>query len=99
MATYYRRPNTNLGQVGSTRLIVITTAAAQQVFLSSGFTGMNVMNNGPATCSWGDASILQGSGAVLFPYTQYEWLRLNDGWSVYLRADSAQTTIAVTELR
>lgn len=99
MATYYRRPNTNLGTVGTTRLIVITTAAAQQVFLSSGFTGINVMNNGPATCSWGDASLIAGSGAVLFAYAQYEWLNLNDGWSTYFRADSAQTTISITEFR
>jgi hypothetical protein len=99
MATYFRRPSDNLGAVGTTRLIIITTAAAQQVFLSTGFTGINVMNNGPATCSWGDSSIAQGSGAVLFPYAQYEWLKLNDGWSTYFRADSAQTTIAITEFR
>lgn len=98
MATYYRRPSENLG-VTTSRLITITTAAAQQVFLSTGFTGINVMNNGPATCSWGDASLVAGSGAVLFPYAQYEWLQLNDGWSVYFRADSAATTIAITEFR
>ena len=97
MATYFRRPNSNLGIVGTQRLISITTAAAQQVFLSSGFTAINVMNNGPATCSWGDSSLLAGSGAVLFPYAQYEWASLNDGFSVYFRADSVSTIIAITE--
>lgn len=99
MGTRYFRAYNQLGTVGTTRLIVITTAAGQLVSLTSGFTAMNVMNNGPASVSFGDSSVLMGSGNVIFPYAQYEFLNVMDGWGAYFRADSASTTIAVTEFR
>lgn len=99
MGTYYRRPNTQVGSVGTTRLILITTGAAQLVTLTSGFSALNVMNNGPAPVSFGDSSLLMGSGNVIFPYAQYEFLDVSDGWSAYFRADSAATRIALTEFR
>ena len=99
MGTYYRRPNEQVGLVGTTRLVVITTAAAQLVRLSSGYSAINIMNDGPAPVCFGDSSLLMGSGNVIFPYAQYEFLNVIDGWTTYLRADSAQTTVALTEFR
>lgn len=99
MGTYYRRPNEQLGTVGTSRLLVITTGAAQIVRLTSGFSALNIMNNGPAPVSFGDSSLLMGSGNVIFPYAQYEFFNISDGWTAYFRADSAQTTIAITEFR
>ena len=99
MGTYFRRPNEQLGSVGTTRLIVITTGAAQLVTMTSGFSALNVMNDGPAPVSWGDSSLTMGSGNVIFAYAQYEFLNVSDGWNAYFRADSAATTIAVTEFR
>lgn len=97
--TYYRRPNSQLGADVTSRLIVITTAAAQLVSLSSGYSAVNIMNNGPSTVSFGDSSLSAGSGNVIFPYAQYEFLNVEDGWSVYMRANSLATTIAITEFR
>lgn len=97
--TYYRRPNNQLGSASTTRLVVITTDAAQQIFISTGFSAINLMNNGPATVSFGDSSLLAGSGNVIFPYAQYEFLNVIDTWNTYLRANSAQTTVAITEFR
>jgi len=99
MGTYYRRSNTQLGSVGTARLVTITTAAAQLVQLSSGCSAINVMNNGPTPVSFGDSSLLMGSGNVIFPYAQYEFLNVSDGWRAYFRADSLQTVIAITEFR
>lgn len=97
MATRYFRSANQLGIVGSTRLLTITTGAAQLVQISSGYSSINVMNNGPASVSFGDSSLTMGSGNVIFPYAQYEFLNVVDGFSAYFRADSAQTVIAVTE--
>lgn len=98
MGTYYRRPN-SIFSVATTRLISINTGFAQAVYISSGYNAMNIMNNGPAPVSWGDSSLLMGSGNVIFPYAQYIFENMSGDGFIYLRADSAVTTIAVTEIK
>lgn len=98
MGIYYRRPNSTV-TVGTTRLLTITTAAAQAVFVSSGYNAMNVMNDGPAPISFGDASLAMGSGNVIFPYAQYIFENLSGDFTMYFRADSAQSFLAVTEFK
>ena len=97
MTTNFIRAGLQLGAVGTTRMITITTAAAQQIFLGTGNNAMMVMNNGPNTCSWGDSAIAQGSGNLLFPYSSEEFKNLHDDFSLYFRADSTATELAVTE--
>ena len=98
MGTYLKRANQVLN-VTTTRLITIVTSAAQRVFVSSGYAVMNVMNNGPAPVSFGDSSLLMGSGNVIFPYAQYIFDSISDDFVIYFRADSAPTRIAVTEFK
>ena len=99
MATRYFRASNELGSVSTSRLVVINTGAAQLVQISTGYYSINVMNNGPSNVSFGDSSLLMGSGNVIFPYAQYEFLNVTDDWSAYFRADSSQTTIAITEFK
>ena len=96
MGTYFRRPN-NIFTVATTRLVTITTAAAQSITVSSGYNAINAMNNGPAPISWGDSSLLMGSGNVIFPYAQYIFENLSGSSKIYFRADSVASVIAITE--
>lgn len=98
MGTYFRRANQTITAT-TTRLLNITTGAAQAVFTSTGYSLMNIMNNGPANVSFGDASLSMGSGNVIFPYAQYIFENLSDDFSVFLRADSIATVVAVTEFK
>lgn len=99
MGTYYRRPN-SLFATATTRLITYTTASAQVLRVSSGYNAMNIMNNGPAPLSWGgDATLAIGSGNVIFPYAQYVFENLSGDFTIYLRADSASTVAAITEIK
>jgi len=99
MGTRFFRAGNLIGNTVSTRLVSITTGPAQLLSISSGFYSINLMNNGPAPVSFGDSSLLMGSGNMIFPYAQYEFLNVSDDWKVYMRADSAATTVAITEFR
>lgn len=96
MGTYFRRANQIL-TTATTRLITIQTNAAQVIKISSGYNAMNVMNNGPAPISWGDSSLLMGSGNVIFPYAQYIFENFSGSGFLYFRADSVASVLAVTE--
>lgn len=96
MGTYFRRPN-SIFTTATTRLITITTGAAQSITVSSGFNAINAMNNGPAPISWGDSSLLMGSGNVIFPYAQYIFENLSGSSFIFFRADSVASVIAITE--
>ena len=96
MGTYYRRAN-QVFTTATTRLITITTGAAQSITISSGYNAFNAMNNGPAPISWGDSSLLMGSGNVIFPYAQYIFDNVSGASIIYFRADSVASVIAITE--
>lgn len=97
MGIPYRRASPNLGSVGTTKYINITTAAAQQIFLDSGFTALHIFNIGSGNLIWGDSNIAVNSGAYLFVNAGKGWESLQDGWSIFFRADSVSTIISVNE--
>lgn len=98
MGTNFCHSNPLVGLVGTTRLITVTTAAAQVLaLLTSGAILVNFQNNGPANCALGDSAMLMGSGDVVFPYANREFYPVSDNFSTYARADSVATVLAVTE--
>ncbi len=99
MPRHYFRSFPNLGTIGTTRIITITTAAAQLVTLTSGYQAMTVVNIGPSTVYWGDSSILASSGVALTINNNVTWTDLDDAWSTYFRASSVATVIGVNEYR
>lgn len=94
MATKAIRPDYQLLQVGTMRLITITTAAAQQITATSGTVMVMIQNNGPANVGIGDSAMLMGSGDVVFPYANRQYENVADGFNLYLRADSVATVVA-----
>ena len=98
MATRYFRANGGLtGSVGSTRYINITTAAAQSFVLGSNKSGFFVFNVGTGNLIWGDSNIAVNSGNYLFTSAGREFLDLQDAFTIFFRADSVSTLIAVSE--
>ena len=85
--------STNNLKVDSSRSITVTTAAAQLVVLSSGYSAMFVSNIGAGAVAWGDSTIAMGSGALLF----YSMGRQFDG-DAFFRADSVATVLLVNDL-
>ncbi len=97
MGTPYVRATPYVGKAGTTRLITITTAAAQQVLLGTGFTALQLFNIGSGSLVYGDSSIAVNSGHYLFVSAARQWENLPADWSIYLRADSVSTLVSVRE--
>ena len=97
MGTNFIRTNLQIASVSTTRLITITTASAQLITAGSAAFQIMCQNNGPANVSIADSSISMGSGDVVFPYANREFLNIADGFNVYLRADSVATVVSWTE--
>ena len=97
MGTIYLRINPQLGSIGTTRILNVTTGAAVAVILNSGYQAMSIFNQGSGTLVWGDSSIAVNSGNNLFVQSRIEWLALADSFTVYVRAESVATIIGVTE--
>ena len=98
MGTVYRRSQ-HLYSTATTRYLTIPTSPATQVSLTSGFWAMQLFNVGSASLVYGDSNIAVNSGAYLYPASPKSWEELEDGWSIYVRADSAVTVVSVTEYR
>lgn len=97
MGTNYVRASTFLGNVGSTRYLTITTAAAQLFTLNSGANAVSFFNVGTGHLIWGDANVAVNSGNYLFVNGRIQFENLEDLWTIYFRADSVSTALAVTE--
>ena len=97
MPTVYIRTNAYPQSIGSTRTVSISTAAATQVVSLSGYMGMQVVNVGIATLTYGDSSMAMGTGGFLFYSMAKEWYPIADTMSVYLRADSVAGTVLINE--
>lgn len=97
MVTNYKKTVANFLQVATTRLVTIGTGSATQVLMTSGNSGIEITNNGPATVFYGHSSLVQGSGGFLATYMTKEWFNVSDSFEVYLRSDSAQAVVAITE--
>jgi len=99
MVTNYKKTRGNFLEVNTTKLVTIDTGSATAYTITSGSMGMEVTNDGPATVFYGHSSIVQGSGAFLAMYMTKDWFQVVDDFTVYFRADSAQSVISVTEYR
>jgi hypothetical protein len=100
MVIKFVRTNPDLGVVaGTARYLSIVTTPATQIVMTSGSQAMTIFNIGSGTLIWGDSSIAVNSGNNLFVQARVEWLNLQDGWSLYVRAESVATLISVTEYR
>ena len=97
MPTRYFRADPQLGSIGTTRYLTITTAAAQQVIMGSGNQGLFIYNIGSGNLIWGDSSIAVNSGNYIFVNGGREWLNARDQFGIFFRADSVATLISITE--
>ena len=97
MGTVYRKTNRAFAQVLTTRTISIGTDAATKVVATSGAQSMQVFNIGAGTIAWGDSSIAISSGGLLFYSMSEIFSPIQGDYSMYFRADSVATIIAVNE--
>ena len=97
MGTVFFRTSLYLGQVTTSRTLSISTGVATQIILNSGNQGLSIFNIGSATLVWGDSNLAVNSGNNLYVAMRTEWQGIQDGWSVYVRAESAATLISVSE--
>ena len=81
----------------TSRTITVTTAAAQALILGSARMAVTVYVHGTGTLLWGDSSIAVNSANVLYPAMSYTWEHIEDGFPLFLRAESVQTIVTVTE--
>ena len=97
MSTRYFRANPQLGSVSTSMYIMIPTSPATQIIMNSGAQAMQLYNLGTGNLIWGDSNIAVNSGNYLFPLARIEWTDVQDGFSVFVRADSVATLITKTE--
>lgn len=97
MTTRYVRATAGLGTVGTSKYLFIATSPATQILLDSGYQAIQIFNVGSNLLIWGDSNIAVNSGNYLFPSSPKSWEELHDGWSVFVRAESAGTNITITE--
>ena len=98
MGIPYRVANYGLGAVAtSARFITVPTINLTLLTLSSGNRGLSIFNIGSGTLIWGGSTIAINSGNSIFVNMRTEWLGLQDGWNVYLLANSLNSLISVTE--
>lgn len=98
MGTRYVRVEGLLGP-STTRVINIPTSPATEITLTSGFTAMAIFNIGTGQLLWGDSNIAVNSANILFPLSPKTWEGLQDGWSIFVRAESVSTLISATEFQ
>ena len=68
MGTNFQYTSLRVGLVATSRVLTITTGAAQLLtLLTSGAILVNVQNNGPANMTLGDSAIIANSGDVSSP--------------------------------
>ena len=97
MPTVYIRTNPQPSSIGTSRTVSISTAAATLVWSTSGYMGWQLINVGVSTLTYGDSSMLAGTGAFLFYSMEKTWYPVADTMSVFLRADSVAGTVLVNE--
>ena len=97
MATRYVRAQSQMGRVGTTRYVMVPTSPAQLLTLNSGYQALELFVVGTGNLIWGDSNIAVNSGNYLWVGMNKIWDNLQDGWTVYLRADSIQTLVSISE--
>lgn len=99
MGTHYRRASDHLGLVGTSTYLTIPTSPATLITLGSGYQALEIFVVGTGSIFWGDSNIAINSGNYLWAGMGKQWLGLEDGWSVYLRADSIQSIISLSQYK
>lgn len=97
MPTVYIRTNPQPSLIGTTRTVTISTAAATQIVSLSGYMGWQIVCLGPSSVAYGDSNIAVSTAGLLFYSMAKEWYPIADTMSVYLRADSVATVIAIND--
>ena len=98
MGIPYRIANYGIGAVASSaRFILVPTTNLTRLTISSGNHGISIFNIGSGSLIWGGSTIAINSGNVIFVNMRTEWLDVQDGWNVYLLANSLNSLISVTE--
>ena len=99
MGINYRRTQPLFGTVGTTRILTVATNPATLITLTSSYQAMTLANMGSGILLWGDSGIAVNSGNQLFVTALKSWDNLQDGFQVYVRAESVSTVITVTEFQ
>ena len=99
MATNYIRTFNNFIDVMTNRLISVGTGTATAVTALTGTFAIDITNNGPASVFYGSSNMVLGSGGFLAMYATKSFSEINDGFTIYLRADSATTVVNINEYR
>lgn len=101
MGTNFIQTSLRVGEIKTTRTILITTGAAQRItLLTSGAILVNFHNLGPvAAVVLGDSAMAAGSGDTIFPFANREFYPVSDSFFTYARATSIDALLAVTEYR
>ncbi len=102
MPTAFRKGTVDqsyFGQVSTSRYVMVTTAAAQLLTIGSGLSALHLFNTGSGQLIWGDSGIAVNSGAYLFVNAGRTFENLQGPFPLYLRAESVQTLVSVTEFR
>lgn len=97
MPTVYIRTNPQPSNVGTSRTLSIPTAPTTLVVMDSGYMGWQLVNVGVSTLTYGDSSMLSGTGSFLYYSMEKTWYPVADTMSVYLRADSVAGTVLMNE--
>ena len=97
MPTVYIRTNPYPSNVGTSRTVTIPTTPATLLVMDSGYMGWQLVNVGVATLTYGDSSMLAGTGSFLFYSMEKTWYPVADTMSVYLRADSVAGIVLINE--
>jgi hypothetical protein len=98
MGTVLRRTNKSY-KVTTSRLVTVNTGSPTQIAITSAAFAVNLTNVGPTRLTWGDSSITNGSGGLLF-YSQSKTIEpIQHNFTVFMTADSAAGVVAVNEMR
>ena len=97
MGTRYFRAENLFANIGTTRYISVVTTTITRIYMSTAYTGIRVYNSGSHTLIYGDSNIAVNSGNFLFPGVSVDFGWVQDNFSFYMLADSANSFVSVLE--
>lgn len=97
MGTRFVRTTRGYALVETSRWVLVPTSEAVQIVLTTGYTALRIYNSGTNTLIWGGSGIRTNSGNFLFPSASKEWENIEDNFSFWMVADSANSFITVSE--
>lgn len=88
MGTIRRITDLQLGSIGTTKFLSITTASSIYT-ISSGNRALEITNLGPVTLYYGDTAVLAGSAGIIFSQSSKFWDTVVDDFTLGLVNNSA----------